>query len=228
VARHPRGSDWYKLCGGYAWNGPMSEVWRLDLGGDAALDTHACACGCTRWESLRPRRTHLESGNTGRKGRGRGVASDTECPALSCGRIAAGATAIAVEDSNSAAGQVLLLGGRDDQGGSLSTVHPVDLVTGVCTPQAALLSSRAGFAAVRIPDGRVACAGGCTSPSSAEVWGPPASGAPNAAWTCTQVPAMSVGRHGFRGCAMSDGRYLRCPRWPRQWWSHFFVRSFDE
>jgi len=101
---------------------------------------------------------------------------------LSSGGIAE-ATAIAVKESNSVAGQVLLLGGYDEQGDVLSTVHLVDVATGVCTPQAALLSNRAGFAAVRIPDGRVACAGGLGSLASAEVWGPPASGSTNVAWT---------------------------------------------
>jgi hypothetical protein len=130
----------------------------------------------------------------------------TEFPALSCGGIA-GATAIAVEESDSAAGQVLLLGGCDEQGDGLSTVHLVDLATGVCTPQAALLDDRFGFAAVRIPDGRIACAGGIGSLASAEVWGPPASGSSNAAWTWTRLPALSVGRYGFCGCVMSDGRF---------------------
>jgi len=89
----------------------------------------------------------------------------------------------------------------------LSTVHLVDLATGVCTPQAALLDDRFGFAAVCIPDGRVACAGGYSALASAEVWGPPAGGASNAAWTWTQLPALSVGRYGPGGCVMSDGRF---------------------
>jgi len=130
----------------------------------------------------------------------------TDFPALSCGGIAE-AIAIAVEESNSAAGQVLLLGGYDEEGVGFSTVHLVDLATGVCTPQAALLSSRLSSAAVRILDGRVACAGGYGSLSSAEVWGPPANGASNAVWTWTHLPAMSVGRYGSCGCVMSDGRF---------------------
>jgi len=136
----------------------------------------------------------------------------TECPTLSCGGIAV-ATAIAVEESNSAAEQVLLLGGYGEQGVGLSTVHLVDLATGVCTPQAALLENRAGAAAVRIPDGRVACGGGRGSLSSAEVWGPPASGPSNAVCTWTQLPAMSIGRHGSCGCVMSDGRFAVLGGW---------------
>jgi hypothetical protein len=88
----------------------------------------------------------------------------------------------------------------------LSTVHLVDLATGVCTPQPALLDTHYAFTGVRIPDGRVVCAGGSFSNASAEVWGPPASGAANTAWTWTQLPAMSVGRRGCCGCVMSDGR----------------------
>jgi hypothetical protein len=48
-----------------------------------------------------------------------------DLPPLSCGGIF-GAAAIAVEESDSAEGQVLLLGGRDGSG-RLSTVHLVDL-----------------------------------------------------------------------------------------------------
>jgi hypothetical protein len=32
-------------------------------------------------------------------------------------------------------------------------------------------------------------------------------GAPDAPWTWSELPAMSVGRHGSRGCVMSDGRF---------------------
>ena len=41
-----------------------------------------------------------------------------------------------------------------------------------------------------------------------EVWGPPAIASSNAAWTWTQLSALSVGRHGSCGCVMSDGRYV--------------------
>jgi hypothetical protein len=134
----------------------------------------------------------------------------TEFPTLSCGGIA-GATAIAVEERDSATGQVLLLGGRDEQGVGLSTVHLVDLATGMCTPQAAYLDDRLFCAAVRIPDGRVACAGGYGALASAEVCGPPAGGAHAGAWT--QLPALSVGRYGSCGCVMSDGRFAVIGGW---------------
>jgi hypothetical protein len=195
----------------------ISDVWRLDLATlqwipmpalVAARSDHAC---CVVRKALVVLGGYVmdEEGTSSRveilsTGGADGVF--TEFPALSCGGIA-GATAIAVEESDSAAGQVLLLGGCDEQGAVLSTVHLVDLATGVCTPQAALLDDRVDFAAVRIPNGRVACAGGYGALVSAEVWGPPASGASNAAWTWTRLPALSIGRYGSCGCVMSDGRF---------------------
>jgi hypothetical protein len=196
---------------------PMSEVWRLDLATlqwvpmpalVAARADHAC-CVVRKAlvvlggyvedeEEFTSRVEILSAGGEDRV--------FTDFPASSCGGIA-GATAIAVEESDSAAGQVLLLGGGDEQGVVLSTVHLVDLATGVCTPQAALLDRRLLFAAVRIPDGRVACAGGYGALASAEVWGPPASGSSNTAWTWTQLPALSIRRYGSCGCVMSDGRF---------------------
>jgi len=83
----------------------------------------------------------------------------TSLPSLSCGGIAE-ASAIAVEESGSAAGQVLLLGGCDEEGAALSTVHQVGLAPGACTPQPPLITSRNDFMAVRLPDGSTACTGG--------------------------------------------------------------------
>jgi hypothetical protein len=206
------------VSGGYNMTRPMSEVWRLDLATlqwvpmpalVAARYTHACCVvrkalvvlgGIVKDEEGTSSRVEILSA-----GGEDGVFTDF--PTLSCGGIR-DATAIAVEENDSAAGQVLLLGGCDEQGVVLSTVHLVDLATGVCTPQAALLDDRFEVSAVCIPDGRVACAGGgMVSFASAEVWGPPAGGASNAAWTWTQLPAMSIGRYGSCGCVMSDGRF---------------------
>jgi hypothetical protein len=76
-----------------------------------------------------------------------------ELSPLSCGRIW-GAVAIAVEESDSALGQVLLLGGVVQGNGRVSTVQLVDLATGVCTPaQPDLLQSRFSFASEQLPDG---------------------------------------------------------------------------
>jgi hypothetical protein len=141
-------------------------------------------------------------------------------PPLSCGTID-GAVAIAVEEGDSAAGQILLLGGVVDdvkdgiyRNGPTSTVYLVDLATGVCTVQkSTLLSSRANFASARMADGRIVCAGGYgehvgdDSSSSAEVWGPLEQGAKDAVWTSMQLPTMSVGRHQCCGGVMSDGRF---------------------
>jgi hypothetical protein len=143
----------------------------------------------------------------------------TSLPPLSCGGIA-GAVAIGVEESTSAAGQVLLLRGRDEQGLALSTVYLVDLATGACTLQPTLLYGGGGPSAARLPDGRVVWAGGhFTYTSAAEVWGPRGGGASYAAWTRTRLPAgpVSIGRHESCGCVMSDGRFAILRRWPKRW-----------
>jgi len=92
----------------------------------------------------------------------------------------------------------------------VSTVHLVDLATGVCTQKPRLLHARADFAAVRLPDRRIVCAGGdddATVLSSVEVLEPPAQGGLDTAWTWREMPAMSVARAGCRGCVLSDGRF---------------------
>jgi hypothetical protein len=115
-------------------------------------------------------------------------------PSLSCAGKIWGATAIAVEESESAAGQVLLLGGATGHGGPSSSVHLVDLATGICTPQPDMRRARyLGFAAAKM-DGCVICAGGAPGSFSAEVFGPPLRGSPDAAWTWRALPDMSVGR----------------------------------
>jgi hypothetical protein len=132
-----------------------------------------------------------------------------DLPALSRGGIH-GAAAIEVDESDSAAGQVLLLGGEHNIYVPLPTVDLVDLATGACARQPDLLHSRAYHAAARLPDGRIICAGGFDGAdyvSSAEVWGPPEQGGANATWTWRELPAMSVARYGCCGCVLSDGRF---------------------
>jgi len=134
-----------------------------------------------------------------------------ELPPLSCGWISYAAT-IAVEEMNSSAGQVLLLGGLAQLGetGIVSTVQLVDLDTGVCTPQPALLHARFHSAAAGMPDGRIVRAGGFGDGdvhSTAEMWAPPAHKAVGAAWGWRSLPAMSVERRGCCGCVMSGGRF---------------------
>jgi hypothetical protein len=104
-----------------------------------------------------------------------GAEAFVNLPSLSCGKICDTA-ALAVEESDSAAGQVLLLGGFTVPPGAPSwSAYLVDLATGMCTPQPDMLHARYGFAAAKIMDGRVVCAGGrLTSLStSAKVFGPP-------------------------------------------------------
>jgi hypothetical protein len=135
-------------------------------------------------------------------------------PPLPCGGISA-ATAIAVEESDSAAGQVLLFGGEDSSSHPLSTVQLVDLATGACTPQPRLLRRRSHPAVARLPDGRVVCAGGIRVGylSSAEIWGPPGKGAQDAAWSWAELPNMSTARFCCSGCVMSDGRFAVLGGW---------------
>jgi hypothetical protein len=129
-----------------------------------------------------------------------------ELPPLSRGGISF-AAAIVVDESDSALGQVLLIGGYDQDHEETSAVFLVDLATGVCTPQAPLLHARFFFAAAGLPDGRIACAGGLGMISTAEMWGPPLQGAQDTAWTWKVLPATSDERYDSGGCVLSDGRF---------------------
>jgi len=182
------------VTGGCDGSGLLSEMWRLDLatlqwGPMPALVTARYRYAfCTVRGALVVLGGYIDVGEDDDESTPRveilsGEAGDgvfTSLPPLSCGRIA-DAVAIAGEESTSAAGQVLLLGGCDEQHVALSTVHIVDLATGVCTPQPALLVILVYGSAVRLPDGSIVCAGGNFTRTSAEVWGPPGGGASNAA-----------------------------------------------
>jgi hypothetical protein len=203
------------VCGGVTSSGGrVSDVWKLDLATMrwepmpalvTARCNHMCCAvrgslvvlgGLTGGDT-----TSVEMLSSSEEG---GAFADLP-PLSSCGRIE-GAAAIAVDESDSAAGQALLLGGHDGRG-TLSTVQLVDLATGACAPQNNLLHPRAYLAAGRLPDGRIVCAGGFDGQSSAEVWEPPEQGAANASWSWRELPAMSVPRFGCCGCVMSDGRF---------------------
>jgi hypothetical protein len=138
----------------------------------------------------------------------KGKEAFTALPPLSCGETTA-AAAVTVEESGSVAGQVLLLGGYTKDQGWMSTVHLVDLATGVCTPQLNLLVARSRFVAARLPDGCVVCAGGYdgnySTSSSAVILEPPAQGTTDAAWTQRELPALSMERYSCSGCVLSDG-----------------------
>jgi hypothetical protein len=210
------------VFGGYSTRGggTVSEVWGLDLatmrweamaahlfssydhaccavrGAAVVLGGYVSRVGTSHGASRSPRVEMLS----------KGAGAFEELPPLSCGAIS-GAAAIAVDGTHSASGQVLLLGGRDQDHTTTSSVRLVDLATGICTPQADLLNARSNFAAARLPDGGIICAGGIGGLATAEMWAAPMQGALEAAWTWRGLPAMSVGRIGCSGCVLSDGRF---------------------
>ena len=153
------------VCGGVTPGARLSDMWRLDLATmqwepmlafATARYSHMC---CT----VRGALVLLGGVITG----GGGLTSGAEMlssseegvafvdlPPLSCGGIC-GAAAIEVAESESAAGQVLLLGGIDVDGTYLSTVQMVDLATGACARHHDLHHQRLYAAASRLPDGRI-------------------------------------------------------------------------
>ena len=148
-----------------------------------------------------------------------GGVAETNRPPLSCGGIEQEAT-IAVDKTDSAVGQVL--GGFGEDSTVVSTVYLLDLAAGVCTPQPHLLHAHGQFAAgaLRLPDGRIICAGGCdfigTLLSSSEVFEPPTQGALDTAWTWRELPAMSVARVGCRVGMCAERQPLCRAGWRRQ------------
>jgi hypothetical protein len=200
------------VCGGRTSGGVVSEVWRLDLATMRWAPMPRLVSASSRHASCAVRGALVVLGGVTQGGRG---CSRVEIPSegaeafvhLPCGKIW-GATAIGVEESESAAGQVLLLGGVAYSGSTSSSVHLVDLATGICTPQPDMFHARWGLAAAEMLDGRVVCAGGFGADSSlAEVFGPPLQGGVDAAWTWRALPHISVGRRECSRCVMSDGRF---------------------
>jgi hypothetical protein len=126
----------------------------------------------------------------------------------------AGSIALAVDESESAEGQLLLVGGDTDFG----QVLKVNLATGTCTAQPEPLWQRWASVAARLPDGRIVCAGGSPhrddddhteypADITAEVMEPPADGSGDPAWRWRELPHMSVGRFAAACCILSDGRF---------------------
>jgi hypothetical protein len=221
------------VCGGYTPTSdpPLmltSEVWRLDLGE-------------LRWERMpsltRGRAYHsccaVRGGIVVLGGLVEGqesmlyeIAASVEIlgcdsvaakvlPPLGCGAITE-SFAVAVDESESDEGQVLLLGGRIGHGRLSSVVQKVDLATGVCTPHSSFFSQHGplwGCTAARLPDGRIVCVGRNFNNSwqgTAQVLEPPPPehGSPSeASWQWRYLPGMSVGRCGGGGCVLSDGRF---------------------
>jgi hypothetical protein len=214
------------VSGGYARNGggEVSEVWGLDLAtmrweGMPALvnarSSHACCVmrgalvvlgGVAPCSGIPGGRTPTSRVEMLSKRQ----AAFVELPPLSCGAIL-GAVAITVDESHSALGQVLLLGGFDRDCIQTPSVRLVDLATGVCTPQADLLHAHSHFAAAQLSDGGIVCAGGVVGSLEAllgaEFLGRPVLGALDAAWILRELPGMSVGRGGCSGCVLSDGSF---------------------
>jgi hypothetical protein len=210
------------VCGGLTGDGPTREVWRLGLerlvwerlpnlltrprGGHACcvvlggtlvalggmVDPFAMPGGFTASVEVQDTRAAGDA------------ALSRELPQLSCGSIYLG-RALVGEQSESEAGQVLLLGGLfiPSPGAFMqsSEAWDVDLATGVCTPRPPLGHARSGFAVARLPGGRVVCVGGAAGGGAApEMWEPTLG-------TWRDLPAMSAGRYGAAGCVLSDGRF---------------------
>jgi hypothetical protein len=153
------------VCGGFTGGEVVRDVWRLDLATLRwepmpalvnARYSHACCV-------VRGALVVLDGYDGGRRTSSVEILSSEEggafvdLPPLSCGGIF-GAAAIAVDESDSAAGQVLLLGGAVEGSSVLSTVQLVDLATGACAQKNNLLHARVYPAAGRLPDGRIVCA----------------------------------------------------------------------
>jgi hypothetical protein len=212
------------VCGGEIEDTEVvSDVWRLDLASmrwkpmPALINARSAHVCC----AVRGALVVLGGDTSGDLGEdiissvemlSEGQGAFTASPPLSCGSITDTATVV-VEESDSTAGQVLVLGGWMGIHETVSAVHLVDLATGACTPQPNLLRARYMFAAARLPDGCVVCAGGIGDGdgdeywSSAEVLEPPVQGSLDAAWTWRGLPKLSAGRYGCMGCVLSDGRF---------------------
>jgi hypothetical protein len=157
------------VCGGFGQGVIVSGAWRLDLATLQWEPMPALVTGRYNHACCAVRGTLVVLGGStmaGPNGRSVEMLSSSvqgafvDLPALSCGRIR-GAAAVAVEESDSAAGQVLLLGGADEDFTLLSTVHLVDLATGACAPpQPNLIHARMFPAAGRLPEGASSVRGG--------------------------------------------------------------------
>jgi hypothetical protein len=220
------------VCGGVDRGGQILQTcaWRLDLEelrwehtSDLALARAKHACCAVRGGVVVVGGLHTTEEDLGMDDSYTasveifGYESETEeqifaLPPLSCGpRV--GTAAVAIEESESEEGQVLLIGG----GNGLritSEVHKVDLATGVCTPLPPLLShQRKVCTAARLPDGRVVCVGknyGDEEGITAEVLEELPNQGPQtnaASWRWRELPGMSVARAGCGGCVLSDGRF---------------------
>jgi hypothetical protein len=231
------------VCGGYVTGeGYTSAVWRLDLGelrweqmSDLGCARAELACCTVRGNVVVLGGLNSEEAALATVEILRSIDAEAEEPAftdlppLACGPRTS-SIALPIDESESAEGQVLLLGGCGEDGQLLdvaSRVLKVDLATGACTPHPPLLYDRWDFTAARLPDGRVVCAGGVEddadddaddededgshqphqSSRTAEVLEPPEQGSPDGVWRWRELPHMSVQRFCTAGCVLSDGRF---------------------
>jgi len=115
-----------------------------------------------------------------------GAGAFVELPPLSCGAVY-GAAAITVDESDSALGQVLLIGGHNHDQIGTSSVRLVGLATGVCRQPADLPHPRSFLRRLRCRTG-TPCAREVLQPttavytSTAGIWSLPAQGARDMAW----------------------------------------------
>jgi hypothetical protein len=140
------------VCGGYSAGsgGAVSEVWGLDLATMRWEAMPALVCARRGHACCVVRSALIALGGfvpcaEGAQGLvvptsrvemlSKGAETFVELPPLSCGAIY-DAAAIAVDETSSASGQVLLLGGKNRYSSTTSSVRLVDLATGVCTLQA--------------------------------------------------------------------------------------------
>jgi hypothetical protein len=216
------------VCGGHSQGGVVRHVWMLDLatlrwepmpGLVTARYDHACCAVRGKLVVLGGVTSAYDRTSSKEVLSSEEGAFFVDLLPLSCGAIS-GAAAITVEESDSAAGQVFLLGGDMQGGGGGVTVRLVDLATGVCTPgRPDMLRSRYMFEAAGLPGGDIVGAGGFDGgDSSAEVWGPPVQGALDAAWSWRHLPAMRDERRPPR-------RLQRLERWR---WCHVLVRGVGD
>ena len=179
VQEHLRTLPGLVVCGGRDGHGVhVRDVWRLNLATLqwermppllTARDFHACCVVRGRLvvfgENLHHASSETSVETLVASGDG-GEGAFEELPPLSAGTLF-GACAIPVEESESAAGHVLLLGGLPTHPTPMSTgVRLVDLATGACAPQPDLLRPRFFSAAGRLSDGRIVCAGGMSLANS--------------------------------------------------------------
>jgi hypothetical protein len=140
-------------------------------------------------------------------------------PELSRGPICC-AAAVAIEESESDKGQVLLLGGINESNDVVTAVHKVDLANGVCTAQPFVLPPQlfARSSAARLSDGRIVCVGtnGNTGHQHFQIHAqvlepsPEQESASQASWQWRNLPVTSDNVHANglgAGCVLSDGRF---------------------